>query len=271
MRGGTMLWANRDNEKIKASPCTTAYCPICNEKVIAKCGTIKTWHWSHLSLKDCDTWSEGETEWHLKWKNEFPKEQQEIVIGKHRADVKTLKGTIIEIQNSPITPEEVSEREIYYNNMIWLLNSETLGKNILLKNKTSFFSFRWKNPPKSFWSCDKCIYIDFSHKISTMEKEMKNILEQSVIICNDIKIKTGKTPQQIYNEEYKSVYPFGYNEEVRKIFRKWEELRESYNDMESRKKQINGEIFLIKKLYPNIPCGGWGIFLTKEEFLKQFK
>ena len=31
------------------------------------------------------------------------------------------------------------------------------------------------------------------------------------------------------------------------------------------------EIFHIKKIYPNIPCGGWGEIITKEEFLKKFK
>lgn len=30
-------------------------------------------------------------------------------------------------------------------------------------------------------------------------------------------------------------------------------------------------IFIVKKLYPKIPCGGWGILISKEEFLKEYK
>jgi hypothetical protein len=28
-------------------------------------------------------------------------------------------------------------------------------------------------------------------------------------------------------------------------------------------------IFLVKKLYKKCPCGGWGVLLTKEEFLNR--
>ena len=45
-----MIWANKNNERIKATPKDKANCPICNEEVIAKCGSIKIWHWSHKSL-----------------------------------------------------------------------------------------------------------------------------------------------------------------------------------------------------------------------------
>ena len=33
----------------------------------------------------------------------------------------------------------------------------------------------------------------------------------------------------------------------------------------------DGYLFLIKKVYPNIPCGGWGIKVSEKDFLKQFK
>ena len=43
-----MQWAIKDGEKILANPKEKAICPICNSEVIAKCGSIKVWHWSHM-------------------------------------------------------------------------------------------------------------------------------------------------------------------------------------------------------------------------------
>lgn len=141
-----MIWAIKDNKRIRASPKEKANCPICNKELIAKCGTIKIWHWAHQSNKECDIWYEHESNWHINWKNEFPKEQQEILIKKenkyHIADIKTKTGKIIELQASPISLIEIKEREEFYGeNMIWLLNGQTIGKNFELKKK--YFIWKW--------------------------------------------------------------------------------------------------------------------------------
>ena len=212
--------------KVKAYPeIKDTICPACGEKVIPKCGSIKTWHFAHESLKDCDSFSEPESEWHIGWKNEFPKEQQEVVVEfmgeKHRADI-LLENTkqepwgkqnyhlIIELQNSSISLEEVREREEFYDNMIWLFNGETFAKGLNLRRK-DIITFRWKNPPKIMWYARKSINIHLKGKIGI----------------------------SYFNGEY--------------IF-------------------LNGEyIFQIKKIYPKCPCGGWGVLLTKEQFLKRMK
>jgi competence CoiA-like predicted nuclease len=214
-----MIWAIQNNQRITANPNQKAICPVCNAEVISKCGSIKVWHWSHLSAEDCDSWSEGETEWHLKWKNEFPKEWQEVVVGKHRADVKTSKGLVIEFQNSSISNYNIQERENYYAEMIWLLNGETIGNNLNLIDKETYYSFKWKWFPKSWLISKKQIYIDLSY--------LKNKLFKQI-------------------EEY-------YLASLQKIFNK-----------------INSkDIFLLKKIYDN--GTGWGLLISKEEFLKQFE
>ena len=69
-----MIFANdAKGNRIVAAPGQMAVCPSCNGEVVAKCGKIKVWHWAHLSA-DCDPWSEGMTEWHIGWQNEFPEE-----------------------------------------------------------------------------------------------------------------------------------------------------------------------------------------------------
>lgn len=116
-----MQWADLDGERIEARPKTAATCPCCGGEVLSKCGRLVTWHWAHKA-KDCDPWSEPESEWHKGWKNRFPKEWQERVIGNHRADVLTPKG-VIEFQNSQISGTEIAEREKFYGKMVWLINA----------------------------------------------------------------------------------------------------------------------------------------------------
>ncbi len=191
-----MIWAIRNNERIRATPKDKATCPICNKEVIAKCGTIKIWHWSHLSKRDCDDWAEPDNEWHINWQNEFPKEWQEVKVGNHRADIKTRNGMIIEFQNSSLSVLQIYERENFYDNMVWVLNGEKFGDrlNIRFDGERKIYTFRWKNPPKSWWYAKKEIYVDQGN-------------------C----------------------------------------------------------LFQIKKIYPNLPCGGWGIIIQKKDFLNKYK
>ena len=216
-----MIWAIRKGEKVKAQPGLNGFCNVCNEKLIPKCGLIKIWHWAHKMNKDCDNWYEPETDWHINWKNEFPKEQQEFVIGKHRADIKTnLK--VIELQNSSISPEEINERENFYGEMIWLINGDTLCRGLeLRKKKGDILTFRWKHPQKSWWFAKKEIYIDL----------------------NFIPLK-WMTKVKINN----------FTEKQKEFW-----------------KDFADKIFHIKKIYPNIPCGGWGQIITKKEFLKKYQ
>lgn len=74
-----MRFALIDNKPTEAaSGLNGGVCPGCGAPVIAKCGTHKVHHWAHKGVKMCDNWWEPETEWHRAWKNNFPKEWQEI-------------------------------------------------------------------------------------------------------------------------------------------------------------------------------------------------
>jgi len=188
-----MIWAIKNSEKIKAQPKQKALCPICNEELIAKCGKIKIWHWAHKSGTDCDDWYEPESAWHLNWKNLFPKKQQEVIIKKcvseycysnklgtapihgaghfpcnhkncadcvfkkHIADIKTKTGLVIELQHSPISSENIKIREEFYDNMIWVLDGKTFGKNIYPKTKLALC--KWI--PSIIRFAKKPIFIDF--------------------------------------------------------------------------------------------------------------
>lgn len=122
-----MLFANINGVKSQASPKAKGVCAFCGESMIAKCGKVKTWHWAHKSIDVCDSWYEPETEWHRNWKLVFGKEHCEIIIikdgKKHIADIKTINGQVIELQNSRISHDTMGAREIFYGEeMIWIIN-----------------------------------------------------------------------------------------------------------------------------------------------------
>lgn len=121
-----------------------AICPGCQGEVTGKIYRNKKNHWAHLR-SDCDSWYEPMSEWHIKWQNHFPKENQEVIMYDekkkifHRADIRLNNGAVIEIQNSPIAIKEVSQRENFYNQkgLVWILNA----KNLIPKSKFMNFIF----------------------------------------------------------------------------------------------------------------------------------
>ncbi len=126
-----MQWA-RDHRGIRkrAGPGELASCPGCGKPVTAQCGQIYRPHWQHVSCKDCDTWYEPESEWHLGFKDRFLDPFQEVTIGPHRADVHLPGGLTIELQNSPLGVVEIFEREKFYGNMIWIVNANLFFDNL---------------------------------------------------------------------------------------------------------------------------------------------
>ena len=207
-----MLYANNlTNEKILAEPKLKGYCPFCREQLIPKCGKIKIKHWSHKSINDCDTWSEGETQWHLGWKALVKPKNCEVPIGNHRADIIGNYNKVIELQNSPISSKEIIERENHYKNMIWLFNGKEFINNIELRKKENIFTFRWKHPRKSMWFITKPLFIELP----------------------------------IFNK-------FDYRNQ-------WYNLEEDIQ-----------YIFHMKKVFNNVPCGGYGILIKKKDFIKTY-
>jgi len=186
-----MKWALVDGRRSQAQPGLMAVCPGCGGEVHSKCGELVQWHWAHRS-NECDPWSEPESAWHLDWKNRFPAEWQERVIGDHRADVLTPRG-VIEFQKSAISTSMIREREQFYGRMIWIVDAsgfnlersfrvywkrfkETHGTlSILSENWEQYFNdrnnyadkmfkiephFRWLWPRKSWLAAKKAIFLD---------------------------------------------------------------------------------------------------------------
>ena len=123
-----MRFAVVDGTKTDPQPGLRGTCHFCGSAMIAKCGRVVAWHWAHKSRPRCDPWWESETDWHRAWKARFPREWQEVIHvdgesgEKHIADVKTAANLVVEFQHSPITPEERESREVFYKNMMWIVD-----------------------------------------------------------------------------------------------------------------------------------------------------
>lgn len=162
---------DKGERRIKAEPGLQGYCPICGSGVLARCGSINVWHWAHKNRKDCDPWSEPETEWHLAWKRFVIPEKVEVVIKPHRADIVGMKGVVIELQHSPISADEITERECFYKKMVWVIDAASFAHNFVLKRKGNRETFRWKWPKRS-WAAATCpLFLDFGNdKLFEIEK-----------------------------------------------------------------------------------------------------
>ena len=174
-----MKYALSNNDRIEATPKAQGICQCCGSELVAKCGTQKIWHWAHKGKRNCDHWWENKTQWHRDWKDNFPKEWQEIIHlsqdgEKHIADVKTPNGLVIEFQHSAISSEEKLSRETFYKNMIWVVDGRRLEKDFQKFNE-SFRTSDWRhwgpfirknripsrNLPKSWQSSNKLVFFDW--------------------------------------------------------------------------------------------------------------
>jgi hypothetical protein len=125
-----MQYSTVNGQRVLPFPKGKGVCDMCGAETLAKCGETVMWHWAHKSKKDCDPWWENETEWHRNWKSQFPENFREVVFEcpetgeKHRADIVTEKGMVLEIQNSPMNLEELRSREAFYKNLVWVVNGK---------------------------------------------------------------------------------------------------------------------------------------------------
>lgn len=225
--------ATSSPERVTATPGGEATCPMCDGVLIPKCGKIVSWHWAHKAC-DCDTWGEGESNWHIEWKERFPKEWQECVVSDkyynqvHRADVMT-PSHVVEFQRSHLPEDEIGEREHFYtkkidhygNNrdfrkMVWVIDAQDFYRNMTLRYRevvstggvhSLICTFRWRWPRKSWWIANHPVYLDFGTQ--------------------------SKDP----------VDTDGVNHAT--------------------------DLLLVEHIYPKLPCGGWGRWVNREDFISR--
>jgi hypothetical protein len=158
-----MLYAiNESGEKAMATPKGKAFCPACGRAVVARCGTRKARHWAHKHGEGCDPWFE-ETAWHLAWKSMVRPGCCEVVIRRggmaHRADIIGNRKTVIELQHSPIAPDEMRARERFYGRMIWVIDAAPFFGNMSFTWKGDYALMAWRYPRTALVAAKKPVYL----------------------------------------------------------------------------------------------------------------
>lgn len=128
-------------------------------------------------LFGCDAWAEPETEWHLWWKsvigNISPRFIEKTIQkngDRHRADAWFPNGTVYEFQHSPISTEEIHEREAFYGangNLTWIFDAiePFLRGRISVRSKDGYQTFRWKQARKSISACSANVFLDLGEAL----------------------------------------------------------------------------------------------------------
>jgi len=176
-----MKFALADGNEIEATKGAKGLCRYCGSELIAKCGEERIDHWAHKGRRNCDPWWENETQWHRSWKNNFPKEWQEIIHTdeksgeKHVADVKTDSDWVLEFQHSHIKPEERLSRNSFYPKLVWVIDGTRRKRDkpnfhrILEEYDTKSEDSRFKRIfgqddcklIKEWHECDALVFLDF--------------------------------------------------------------------------------------------------------------
>lgn len=263
-----MKYALVQNNKVEATKGAKGVCPVCGSEVIAKCGDKNRHHWSHKS--NCtDHWWENETDWHRNWKNQFPKEWQEVVHfdetgEKHIADIKTPENWVVEFQHSSIDPKERSSRNKFYNtdsNLIWIIDGtrrttdlkqfkDELGLGVS-RNKKPLFIEPWGHSRllKEWKNNDVFVFLDFGDNVDFGNNDM----DRSYLWCICPQIYNGKAflTKITKNGLIKSLKNMEFGETLKqKIIEPLIklELLERENDIEQQR--IKTE---LKNRYGNLP------------------
>jgi len=103
----------------------------------------------------------------LAWKAKSIPEKVEVVFGdgdeQHRADIVGRHGVVIELQHSPISPETIRAREVFYrkySGLVWLFDASDFAQNIELSDKGKYQTFRWKWPRRSLAAIRSSLWFD---------------------------------------------------------------------------------------------------------------
>lgn len=131
-------------------------CPLCGLEVQFQQDPTGIRHWTHVSAEECDLWSEPLTPWHASWQNFADPSLTEVSKKGRRADLVGRKGFVIELQQGPISAEEVKAREAFYGNMVWVFDARCFAA--VRTGTTAFFSYGADTYPAA---CSSLVFLDF--------------------------------------------------------------------------------------------------------------
>jgi competence CoiA-like predicted nuclease len=158
-----LIGLNYQDQRIvaeKADKSEKYCCPLCKKPVLLKQGLIRTHHFAHETILDCENVDGEMTEWHIGWQKSLGVDNAEkiIKIGKHTkiADI-SINNVVVEFQHSSITYQETKERSIFYTQdkrkCVWIFDFMDKYKDWKIKihksNGANNLVFKWNNANKA--------------------------------------------------------------------------------------------------------------------------
>ena len=285
-----MLYAlTQSGQKIGAYPSGIGVCPNCRANVIAKCGELNIWHWAHQNRSDCDSWSyEPMSQWHLNWQEKFTPTNREVFISRngevHIADIVGKNGTIIEIQNSPISTVDIEKRELFYDDMVWVINSDKFWQNIRFKCLTIDFEKEMNSYIEPYQSEANKYLVRVP--ILRNSDILQSLRTNNFILCDedDYDEELWENTQPIFNREFppdltKAFHKYIFDTEFLSNFSQgknyetnfaWKHLSRTW--LSAKKTRLldlnNGFMFYIKTLYEN--GNGFGFIFPISKFIAKY-
>lgn len=169
-----LLALNEIKERIRATKNESALCPVCNEPVIPKCGTINIHHWSHKPNSNCQ-YGEGMSEWHMRLQQHALDNGGDIEViikdgdnNYHIADI-LYKNRIIELQHSSISSDDILKRSVFFYNkkysIDWVLDYRENNFVFISEREIKANGYRKKRFDWFFNSCFGKILFDLDNDV----------------------------------------------------------------------------------------------------------
>jgi competence CoiA-like predicted nuclease len=125
-----LLAITKNGARVRPSKEVEAFCPCCEQQVIAKMGQIRIHYWAHLPNSEC-SYGTGMTEWHYRWiHRHFDKDGWEVEHpdDEYRYDCfNSYKGLVLEIQKTPLYEYMIAKTEHVTSkgySINWILHDE---------------------------------------------------------------------------------------------------------------------------------------------------
>jgi len=166
------IWVTQYNKSIH----NKAYERPGGPRLVAKRGEKLAHHFAYYSKDQAgilnDPWYQSKRvggskgQWHSDWQELSDPEYVEVIKQKdgikHIADLVGKNDEVIELQHSPMTHQEIQQREQFYDNMIWVIDATTAehfvaGSTRLSNGIRNFYAIKMED----WWGfTTKTIYLD---------------------------------------------------------------------------------------------------------------
>jgi hypothetical protein len=83
---------------------------------------------------------------------------------RHRADILTPSGWVIELQHSGLDPRRIAERERFYGRMAWVWDMTGREERFVLNERRDWVGVRFKRPMWSLCAIRRPLYLDLGYR-----------------------------------------------------------------------------------------------------------